>query len=215
MVCSIINLEKYKKIIHEDFSKSTDFINKTINTLNLVKDSKILDVGTGFGAMAILLAINGLNVITGELEENHGGMNHDKHHETHQHEQHKSDNHKNYSFNWEEIAKAVGVEDQIQFQHFNVLNLPFPNNFFDGIFLYDTLQHAKNKHSALKECFRVIKPSGLISVIEWNEKSIEADYKKHGFKLDYIDPKDFLKQEDGLIETHLGEYVNIYIIRKI
>ncbi len=219
MVCLIISLEKYKKLIHDDFSKSADFINKIIKTLNLTKNSKVLDIGTGFGAMAILLAINGLKVITGQPEgapewDQHR-ENHEEHQSMHQHEKHELRDHEEYSVEWEENAKVVGVEDQIKFQHLTVQNLPFPDNYFDAIFMYDTLQHVKNKQTALNDCIRVIKPSGLICVIEWNKKSIEADYKKHGFKIDYIDPKDFLKQKDTLIETHLGKYVNLFIIRKI
>lgn len=179
----------------------------------------MLDVGTGFGAMAILLAINGLTVITGQPKEDidHGknGENHGEQHEIHQQEQHELRNHEKYSFNWEENAKTVGVEDQIKFQHLSIQKLPFPEKYFDGIFMYDTLQHIKDKPTALNDCFRVIKPGGLICVIEWNEKSIKADYKKHGFMLDYIDPKDFLRREDIQIKTHQGEYVNIFIIQKI
>ncbi|GAG21489.1 unnamed protein product, partial [marine sediment metagenome] len=61
-----MSLEKYKEVIHKDFLKDIDFINKTIIKLNLPPDSKIIDIGTGIGAMSILLALNNLNVLTGE-----------------------------------------------------------------------------------------------------------------------------------------------------
>ncbi len=42
-----MSLEKYKQVIHEDFIKDADFIDKVIKNLRLDKSSKILDIGTG------------------------------------------------------------------------------------------------------------------------------------------------------------------------
>ncbi len=60
-----LGMKKFKKVIHEDFAKDA-----TINNLNLDKNSKIFDIGTGLGAMVILLALNGFDVLTGEPEVN-------------------------------------------------------------------------------------------------------------------------------------------------
>ncbi len=212
-----MSLEKFKKVIHEDFTKDADFIDETIKKLNLNKNSKILDIGTGFGAMAILLAINGFNVLTGEPEvdperdecehhENHGGEHHGNHQEQ---------NHRGYEFDWRESAKNVGVEHKIKYQHFDAQDLPFPDNSFDGIFMYDTLQHIKKREVALNESLRVIKTSGIVSVIEWNKKSIEQDEKKYGFTIDYVDPREFLKLDNISIELFKGKFANMYILRKI
>ncbi len=212
-----MSLKKFMKAIHEDFTKDADFINATLNNLNLDKNSKILDIGTGLGAMAILLALNDFNVLTGEPEfdperdkwehhELHHGKAHGDHHEQHQNE---------YEFNWRESAKTVGVEHKIKYQHFDAQDLPFPDDTFDGIFMYDTLQHINKREIALKECLRVIKSSGIVSVIEWNKNSIEQDEKKYGFTIDYIDPKDILKQDNISIEKFKGKFVNMYILRKI
>ncbi len=212
-----MSLKKYKKAIHEDFAKDADFIYATINNLNLGKNSKILDIGTGLGAMAILLALNGFDVLTGEPEID---PERDKweHHEPHSGDLHSDPNeqhHGRYEFNWRESAKIVGVEHKIEYQHFDSQDLPFPDDTFDGIFMYDTLQHINKREVALKECLRVIKPSGIVSVIEWNKNSIEQDKKKYGFTVDYIDPKDYIKQDKISIEIFKGKFVNMYILRKI
>ncbi len=205
------------KTIHEDFTKDADFINATINNLNLDKNSKILDIGTGLGAMAILLALNGFDVLTGEPEIDperdkweHNELDHGEPHCDHN-EQH----HGGYEFNWRESAKTVGVEHKIEYQHFDAQDLPFPDDTYDGIFMYDTLQHINKREIALNECLRVIKPGGIFSVIEWNKYSIEQDEKEYGFTIDYIDPRVILKQDNISIEIFKGKFVNMYILRKI
>jgi 2-polyprenyl-3-methyl-5-hydroxy-6-metoxy-1,4-benzoquinol methylase len=40
--------------------------------------------------------------------------------------------------------------------------LPFLNEEFEAIFLFDVLEHIKNDHEFIKECFRILKPKGLI-----------------------------------------------------
>ena len=115
-------LAAYKKIFHE-FATDADFINKTIKKLNLSKNSRILDIGTGIGAMSTLLALNGFHVLTGEPEKEPKG---DKwNHHDHLHGDSTENHHDNNGeCNWEAwndwrvSAKALGVEDKIKFQYF-------------------------------------------------------------------------------------------------
>jgi SAM-dependent methyltransferase len=211
-----LSLEKYKLVIHEDFSKHADFIDKTIKELKLNRNSKILDIGTGFGAMSILLAINGFNVITGQPEEDLNREEHDDHHfNPHENSHNTHQEYGSFNFNWRENAKQLDVEEKIKFQFLNAENLPFSNDSFDGIFMYDTLQHISNRELALNESIRVMKSEGSIVVIEWNEKAIEEDYKKYGYKIDLIDPSKILNRDDIEIQIFRGKLLNIYIIRKI
>jgi len=208
-----LSLEKYKQIIDADFIKDIDFIDKIIKDLNLNKQSKILDIGTGIGAMSILLAINGYHVLTGEPDEDNE-MNKDHHHGE-QHEHHSHDEHFNGSWSdWRESAKAIGVEDRIDYQHFNAEKLPFSANSYDGIFMYDTLQHIHDRELALNECIRVLKSEGFLCVIEWSKKTKKEDKEKYGYEIDFIDPKVYLNRDDIFIETFSGEYVIFYIIQK-
>ncbi|NVM44515.1 MAG: class I SAM-dependent methyltransferase [Candidatus Lokiarchaeota archaeon] len=214
----MIDLTKYKKIFR-DFASDVDFINEVINNLNLDKDSKILDVGIGMGAMSILLALNGFQVLTGEPEmgpEGDEGNHHDHHHE-HNNEIHYESHEEHHGESWDDwrtSAKNLGVENQIRYQNFDVQKLTFANESFDGIFLYDTLQHVKNREKALNECVRVVKNDGIIVIIEWTNKQIEVDFKKYGFKIDYIYPRDFIDRADIRIEELNSEMVNVYLLRK-
>ena len=214
----MIDLTNYKKNFRE-FATNVDFINEIIINLNLEKDSKILDIGTGMGTMSILLALNGFHVLTGEPEvdsERDGEDHHGHHHDDNNEVQYK--NHEEYIGelwkDWRKSAKNLGVEDKIQYQNFDVHNLSFVSQSFDGIFLYDTLQHVNNREMALNECVRVLKNDGVIVIIEWTKKQIEEDFKKYGFKIDYIDPRDFVSRKDIMIEELNSELVNIYLIRK-
>lgn len=208
-----MNLDKFKEVIHDDFARNAEFINKTIKQLNLDKTSKILDVGTGLGAMSIILALNGFNVLTGEPEVDPERDNYDQYLQG-EGDKDDHDHHDFFESDWRESAKAVGVENQITYQFFDAQDLPFPDEKFDGIFLYDSLQHIQKKDVALMECIRVLNQDGVICVIEWNTKSIEEDYKKYGFKIDFIDPREILTRKDVSIDIIQGQYVNLYIIRK-
>ena len=214
----MINLSKYKKIFR-DFAGDAEFINEIIVNLNLDKDSKILDVGTGMGAMSILLALNGFQVLTGEPEvdpEKDDLDHHDHHHEdiTKAHDEKNKEHNGVLWDDWRKSAKNLGVEDKIKFQNFDVQHLTFANNSFDGIFLYDTFQHVKDREIALNECIRILKKDGIIVVIEWSKKQIDEDFKKYGYKIEYIDPRDFIDRADIRIEELNSEMVNVYLLRK-
>ena len=205
-----MSLKKYKAVIHEDFSQDAELIDATIKQLGMDKDARILDIGTGFGAMAILLALNGYTVLTGQPEVDPEWDQHVGHHVEDDHEHH----HRSTSFDWRKNAKAVGVEERITFQYLDASRLDLPDSSIAAVFMYDTLQHVKDRKAALNECLRVIRADGLLCVIEWNEKSIREAKEKHHFTIDYIDPEEILRPADISYEQIRGDVVNIFILRK-
>ncbi len=64
-----MDLEKLKEVLGNEFAFIYNDINPVIQSLKLNKKAKILDIGTGMGRMAITLALNNYNVITGEPED--------------------------------------------------------------------------------------------------------------------------------------------------
>jgi len=205
-----LSIDKLKKIIPKDFTLDINFLDKSTKKLDLKKDSKILDVGTGFGIMAIILALNGFEILTGQPEnEAHQDHSHDEHHG------HHCVDEKNYDYSWERNVKALGVENKIKFQHFDAQKLPFPDKSFDGIFLYDALQHIDDRKRALEECLRVLTPKGLIGVTEMSKKGIKYTQEKEGWAPDYVDPRELLEHTDLSIEILTGRFSNMYVIKKL
>jgi len=68
-----------------------------------------------------------------------------------------------------EIAKKEYPKNK--FKVGDILSLPFPDNFFDKVFVIRTLHHVPSKKlrlQALKEVRRVLKPSGTLILTVWN-----------------------------------------------
>ncbi|MHA2377315.1 MAG: class I SAM-dependent methyltransferase [Candidatus Thorarchaeota archaeon] len=203
-----MSLEQYKQVIHEDFSKNADFIDQIIKDLRLDHNLNILDIGTGLGAMSILLALNDYRVLTGQPKHDPEWEKIHEHHCEHVHDVHAP-----YG-DWKSNAQAIGVDDKITFRHLDAEHLDFANETFDAIFMYDTLQHVAHREDTLNECIRVIKPDGVICVIEWNERSIQADEAQYEFTIDYIDPRTILQRDDVSIEMLAGTWVNAFLIKR-
>ncbi|MHA1340572.1 MAG: class I SAM-dependent methyltransferase [Promethearchaeota archaeon] len=167
-----------------EFNK--DVIERVVQELNMPLNAKILDIGTGWGIMAIYLAMKGYNVITGEPELDNWG-------------------------NWRQYAEHFGVSDKIKFIPFHAEKLPFDNNCFDYVFMYATFHHSKSKKKALEEAFRVAKKEGFVIVIELNKKAVEEIRKRRGRHPDAIDPIKYLKAPKYEITIIKGENANAFI----
>ena len=102
------------------------------------------------------------------------------------HEAHGHEGHEGYGgeHDWRRRAEALGVGHRIRYQPLNAEHLPFPSESFDGVFLYDALQHIQNRRKALAECIRVTRPNGIICVIETNESGIEYYREEEGFEIE-------------------------------
>ncbi len=65
---------------------------------------------------------------------------------------------------------AIKKNSTIIFQVADMENLPFPDNFFDGVLSFSTLRYAPNIEIVLSEIYRVLKPAGYIIVDLPNKK---------------------------------------------
>jgi len=182
------------KIFGAEFGFVFKFLDKVVKHLNLEKDSKILDIGTGQGRMAITLALNNYKVITGEPE---------------------SDNSEYAKQAWLEDAKKVKVDHLINFKPFNAEQIPFKDKSLDAIFIMGALHHIDDKAATIKECIRTIKTNSVICIFEPTSKGIKIIRKGFPTHPDAVDPRDYTQNFELSVEIKKNFMFNIYIFKKL
>ncbi len=172
-----------------DLKLDVDFILQILESLNLPEGTSILDIGTGRGKMAILLALSGCVVITGEPEEHKWA-------------------------NWKKNAQHAGVLSKISFQPFRAENLPFEANSFQYIMSLGSFHHIKEKHQALEEFYRVLQPGGKALIFEFTDQRI-ADLKRilerHP---DTVNPQDYIENLPFSVERQSSDMIFVDILQK-
>lgn len=126
------------------FDNQLLFEEKMSHDLNIKEGDKVLDMGCGRGRVAAHVAtmtnakVTGFNIDDVQLASA------------------------------QEYASLNQLTDKCQFIKAN-LNEPFPfkNDSFDSLYQIQVLTYAKNKEELFAEMFRVLKPGGKISFLDW------------------------------------------------
>lgn len=115
----------------------------TVKTVAATNPSTILDVATGTGDLAIALAeaspeakITGVDLSEGMLD-----------------------------IGRQKVA-SKGLENRVELRSANCLNLPFADDSFDAVTVAFGVRNFENLARGYDEMFRVIKPGGMICVLE-------------------------------------------------
>lgn len=132
-----------------------------------VNNLTILDLGCGFGALTKALLEKKATVIAADVD--------------------------NKSLR---IAKTfLPKNKRLKFIKVNNSKLPFVNDYFDVVFLFDVIEHVKDPPTTISECKRVLKPGGILYVEFTPYYSIVGhhlyDYAKWPI---HILPKKLIKQ---------------------
>ncbi len=129
---------------------------KSVLSKIFTKKGRILDIGTGTGFLAILLAELGHEVVGVDISK---GML--------------------------EKAKSKAKHLDISFKLGDAENLPFSDNSFDATICRHVLWTLPNPERALQEWYRVVKPGGKVVIIDgaWHNETAFSKVKSFVGKL--------------------------------
>ena len=75
----------------------------------------------------------------------------------------------------EALAKRVGLENQVSYQHGSALALPFAPRSFDGAYMFHVGMNIQDKARLFAEVQRVLKPGGIFGIYDVMRESGEGD----------------------------------------
>lgn len=61
-----------------------------------------------------------------------------------------------------EHARQTYVSDRVRFEQFSITEIPYPDNHFDMVVSFDTIEHVRDDHRVLLELKRVTRADGVI-----------------------------------------------------
>ena len=139
--------------IHTSLIGKSRIWDQIINELEIPKSSKIIDLGTGHGAVLVKFAnkigLDG-NVIGVDIWKS-------------------SDQLGNSQKNTQQIINSEGVSEKARLLTADMVNLPLASNSFDFVvssFAFHNIKPLSARKKAIKEAIRILKPNGQLVIVD-------------------------------------------------
>jgi SAM-dependent methyltransferase len=68
----------------------------------------------------------------------------------------------------DELARAAGLDDRVEFREGSALQIPFPDGFFDAVLCVTVLSHVPGGERVIPELVRVVRPGGRVGVFDFD-----------------------------------------------
>ncbi len=160
---------------------------KTIRKLKRFSPKKILDLATGTGDLALASLklnpdhITGLDISAGMLEKG------------------------------ELKIRKKGLEDKISLLQGDSENIPFDADEFDAITVAFGVRNFEHLELGLKEMYRVLKPGGIVAILEFSRPSRTPLKQLYTFYFNKILPQiGKIVSSDNSAYTYLPESVKVF-----
>lgn len=140
------------KILKEEYGFDTVAVREEcLQLAEPLPDKNVLDIGTGSGWMAIVLAKAGLRVTTVDIDR-----------EALQRAKERAS------------TEGDSVFKRIRFEDADATRLPYKDRQFDAVFSFDSMHHMSDCQAVIQEMQRICKPGGVIAIADLNEKGLAA-----------------------------------------
>ncbi len=157
--------------------------------------AKILEIGTGKGHMAIILAKKGFNLVSIDLDKKAQAIA-------------------------EESLKTLKINKLVTLKIMNAEKLQYGNDSFDSVISVNFMHHAKNPIKCLREMIRVAKNKLVIADINKRgeqimEKVHALDGHSHAVtKMSLLSAKEYLQKAGLLVKIYRDVCQTIIIAKK-
>ena len=174
-----------------DIPKAREFILKKAK----ISEGKMLEVGTGRGHMAVVLAKNGLKLVSIDLDR-------------------KARNAAKLKL------KSLKLDKFVLLKIMNAERLKYKDNSFDYVISVNFIHHAKNPVKCLKEMIRVAKNKLIIADLnKQGEKVMEKvhaldGHKHEASKLSLLGVKEYLEKTGLVVKVYKDVCQTLIVAKK-